>query len=562
MSLLNRKTLLLLLMVAASNVFILAAVAQSDPTGGKRVTGTYAIKNATVFTGNGSATKVDIIIENGLIGGVGKNLKTPIDAQEIKGDSMFIYPGFIDVSGSAGVKTPPTPEKPADLDPSNPPPHIAGITPYVDVLESFDPADEELGMWRKTGITMVNLIPNGEGMLPGNTAVVLIGEADSYNTLASSTGMFAKFEAIRGLYPGTTLGVMAKWRELYQNAELANKHQSLFASNKGLIRPEKDRVLEAFYPIINQSAPVIFKVKDELELRRALNLQREKGFRMVVTGVNEGVTLIPLIKETKTQVILSANLPEDTASKKELKGASEEITANLDRVKAAYKSHLELAAAFEKEGVPFAFSSQDLKSENFLNNIRLMVENGLSEEAALAALTINAAKILGQDHITGTIEKGKLANLVITTDSLFKSGAEVKQVFVDGYLFTYETNGNKKVGKEKTTDIAGSWNYNTETPQGSSSGEMIIKKGSEGFSGTITFDNPAGGGKKTADMLAIKQSGSTFEFQFTVDVQGTSLSVTVSGDFSVDDYKGKMTITDFGSFPFTATKSPDSTTNN
>src|SRR5690606_8669184 len=121
----------------------------------------------------------------------------------------------------------------------------------------------------------------------------------SSNILASSNGIYAKFEAIRGLYPGTTLGIMAKWRELYQNAELAKRHQSLYASNKGIVRPEKDIVLEAFLPVIDQSAPVIFKVTDELELRRALTLQREKGFRIIITGVNEGISLIPLIKETK-----------------------------------------------------------------------------------------------------------------------------------------------------------------------------------------------------------------------------------------------------------------------
>src|SRR5690554_452918 len=562
MSLLKKHSLLQFLLVAVFNLFAFNAAAQSDPSGERRVTGTYVITNATVFTGTGPGATLDIIIKNGLIEAVGKNLKPPLDAQEIKGDSLFVYPGFIDVAGNAGVKTPATLERPSNMNPSDPPPHIAGITPYVDVLNSWEPSAEDLDTWRKTNITMVNLIPNGEGMLPGKTATVLAGHKGSSNILASSTGMFAKFEAIRGLYPGTTLGVMAKWRELYQNAELAEKHQSLFASNKGIVRPEKDLVLEAFFPVIDQAVPVIFKISDELELRRALTLQREKGFKAIITGVNEGASLIPAIKEAKAQVVLSANLPEDKASKKEIKGASEEVKANLERVQAAYKNSLELASVFEKEGIPFAFTTLDLQKGNFLKNIRLMVENGLSEEAALAALTINAARILGQDQLAGTIEKGKLANLVITTDSLFKNESEVKQVFVDGYIFNYETNKKSKGNDEKATDITGTWSYNTETPQGSSTGEMTIKKESEGYSGTITFDNPAGGGTKTADMSGIKQSGTSFEFQFNVDVQGMALSVTVSGDFSEDNYQGKMSITDFGSFPFTATKTPDSNTNN
>src|SRR5690554_5823058 len=298
MSLLKKHSLLQFLLVAVFNLFAFNAAAQSDPSGEKRVTGTYVITNATVFTGTGPGTTGNIIIKNGLIEAVGKDLKAPLDAQEIKGDSLFVYPGFIDVAGNTGVKTPTTPERPSNMDPSDPPPHIAGITPYIDVLDSWEPSAEDFDTWRKAGITMVNLVPSGEGMLPGKTAVVLAGQSGSSNILASSTGILAKFEAIRGLYPSTTLGVMAKWRELYQNAELAQKHQSIFASNKGVARPEKDMVLEAFFPIIDQTAPVIFKVSDELEIRRALNLQREKGFKTIIIGLNEGASLIPLIKDT------------------------------------------------------------------------------------------------------------------------------------------------------------------------------------------------------------------------------------------------------------------------
>ena len=534
-------------------------LAQSDPTGERRVTGTYAITNATVIATPGSAaSKATVIIKNGLIDQVGKNPTIPLDAQTIKGDSLFVYAGFIDMANSAGVSAPSIPERPSNFDPSDPAPVFVGITPQYHVLDYYEAGGEEAEKWRKSGVTVFQLLPNGEGMLPGKTAVVLNGQKGASNVLLTSNNLYAKFQTVRGLAPGTTLGIMAKWRELYQNAELSSKHQTLFASNIGVARAEKDPVLEAFFPVINQQASVMFKVSNELDVRRVLSLQKEKGFNLILSGVNEGTSLIPMLKESKAQVVLSLDLPDDKASKKQIKDASEEAKNNLERVKAAYQERLELASVFEKEGIPFSFGSQDIKSEDFLKNIRVLVANGLSEEAALAALTVVPARLLGLERVLGTIEKGKLANLVITTDSLFKKDAEVKHVFVDGYLFEYKTNGKSKDKQSDANGIAGAWNYEAVTPQGSSSGLMSIQKEGDQYKGTVTFDDPEGGGKKSAEMSNIKVSGKSLEFRFNVDVQGMSISVTVSGEVSGNKYEGKLSIPDFGSFPFTASKSPDS----
>ena len=559
MSIFYKRTFLCFTVAGVLSLFSSSIFAQSDPTGERRVTGTYAITNATVIANPGSPpSKATIIIKNGLIDQIGNNPTIPLDAQTIKGDSLFIYAGFIDLASSVGVTAPNIPERPADFDPSDPAPVYAGITPQYDVLSYLDAAGEEAGKWRKTGITTLHLLPKGEGMLPGKTAVILNGQKGTSNVLPVSSSLYARFQTVRGLSPGTTLGIMAKWRELYQNAELSARHQSLFASNKGVARAEKDPVLEAFFPVINGEAAVMFEVSNELDIRRVLSLQKEKGFNVILSGVNEGTSLLPLLKDAKAQVVLSLDLPDDKAANKKIKDASEEAKYNLERVKAAYQARLALAADFEKGGISFAFGSNNVKIGDFLKNVRLLVESGLSKEGALAALTTNPARMLGLESMLGSIEKGKLANLVITTDSLFKKNAEVKQVFVDGYLFEYETNGKSEDSKSEENGIAGAWDYEAVTPQGSSSGLMTIKKDGNSYSGTITFDDPEGSGKKSADMSNIKVSGTSLEFQFNVDVQGMSISVTVAGEVSGSEYEGKLSIPDFGSFPFSASKSPGS----
>ena len=198
-----------------------------------------------------------------------------------------------------------------------------------------------------------------------------------------------------------------------------------------------------------------------------------------------------------------------------------------------------------------------------MKNIRLLIENGLSEEGALAALTTNAASILNMNQITGSIEKGNLANLVITTDSLFKKGAQVKHVFVDGHLFDYDIENKKKKDKDKSEEdeLMGSWEYSAETPEGTSDGVMTIKKEEEGYKGKITFDDPEGGGKKPTPMKNIKRSGESLQFEFDVVVDDMHISVTVSGEISGNQFEGKMSIADFGSFPFRANKTPDQSNN-
>ena len=196
-----------------------------------------------------------------------------------------------------------------------------------------------------------------------------------------------------------------------------------------------------------------------------------------------------------------------------------------------------------------------------MKNIRLMIANGLSEEAALAALTINAARMLGMEGISGSIENGKLANLIISTDSVFKKEAQIKQVFVEGHLFEYDTSPEKTASAADEAILPGTWDYTAETPEGSATGIMELERVSGVIQGKISFDDPEGGGNKTTEMMEITWSENVLEFKFNVEVKGMQISVTVSGEVSNNEFKGKLTITDFGSFPFNAKKTPEAANN-
>lgn len=534
-------------------------MAQSDPTGERRITGTYAIKNASITTSAGTTVEnATILIKDGLIQAVGSNVNIPKEAQVIEGDSLFIYPGFIDGASNAGVGKAPEVDRPSNFNPSNPPDEIAGITPWRSVLDYYDGKSSQVTDARKAGFTIAQILPDG-GMLPGKASIVTYGDPSSTNVLAQQTALSAKFRGMgRGMYPGTTLGVMAKFRDLYKNAELSSEHGRLFASKAGLQRPEINKTLEAFYPVLDKNIPVIFEVSSDLEIRRALTLQKENGFNIVLAGVNEADAVIDAIKASNAKVLLSIKLPDDKVTKSKVEDKSEEVQARTKRVIEAYELALRQAAILEEAGIPFAFGSMGGRSADLHKNIKIMIENGLSEKGALAALTSNAASILGIEKFAGTLEKGKLANMVIMTDPIFSEEAQIKHVVADGYIFDYDTSKKKKGGDEEATvEIAGTWEYVSDTPAGSSNGKMEIKKEGERYTGTITYDNPAGSGKASSEMKDINISGNYLTFSFDVSAGGMAIDVAVSGDILGEEFSGNMSLGDFGSYPLNATKSPN-----
>lgn len=543
----------------------LHAFGQSDPKGERRVTGTFAIVNATITPSPGKTINgATILIKNGLVENIGNNLSLPPEAQIISGDSLFVYPGFIDGASSAGVSKPKDSEKPSDFDPSNPPDEIAGISPWRTVLDNYDPNSSQISDWRKVGFTIAQVIPEG-GMLPGKSAIVTFGGKASSNVLANNTAMNARFRNVgggRGMYPGTQLGIMAKFRDLYKNAELSAKHNRLFASTSGMARPEMNKTLEAFFPVLDKNMPVLFEVSNDLEIKRAIALQKEFGFNLILTGVTDIDYALDAIKASNAKVLIGFRLPNDKTASADLERKTEEMQSRTLKIREAYKSTLEGPSKLEAAGIPFGFTSMGGRSSEMLKNIRLMIENGLSEEGALAALTINNATILGIQKFAGTLEKGKLANMVISTAPLFSEEAQIQHVVADGYLFDFDVSKKSKANGTdgKTIDIVGVWEYTSDTPAGSSDGTMEIKKEGDSYKGTITYDNPAGSGKASSEMNNITLSGNNLSFTFNVSAGGMALEVTVSGDVSEADFRGNMSLSDFGSFPLNANKKPNQST--
>ncbi|MBX2962502.1 MAG: amidohydrolase family protein [Cyclobacteriaceae bacterium] len=531
------------------------------------VTRTYAITNVNII--QGPSRKVDmgtVIIRNGVIQNVGKNLAIPADAVVIKADSMYVYAGFIDGYSRAGVVKPkdePNRERPKD--PGNPEPAQAGITPQNDVRTSLNPAEKSVEDLRALGFTTAQVVPYG-GMLPGSAAIVQLGgSAANDMVLLGNSSFYSELTSAQRVYPSTVIGVMSKYRELYRQASQAKTYESLYASNRaGLERPVNDKILEAFYPVIDKRVPVLFKAERILDVNRVITLQKELGFNVVLGDVKEGWDMINKIKAANARVFLSLDLPDAVKEEKkddkkeESKKPADAEKESLEKRKAeAIAQYTAQASVFQKAGVTFGFSTASAKTKDIPANLRRMIAAGLTEDQALAALTTTPAQMLGIGDRVGTVDNGKIANLVITDKSYFNEKSKVRYVFVDGVLYKYDVKEEKKAdpksGNAKKADPNGKWSYTTETPQGNSTGVIKIKNDGGSYSGTITSSMS---GQET-ELNSIVVEGNSLTFSFGFNAGGGTMNIEVSLTIDGSDFEGTMSVGSFGSFPMRGSKEPN-----
>lgn len=564
MKLLLKKTFRSVFLLLLS-VTTLGLQAQSDPTGESAVTRTYAITNATVVTAPGKELKEStIVIKDGLIQAVGSNINIPADAQVIDAAGMYVYAAFIDGLSNTGAKRPKAMERPSNLFTPDPPNDYAGITPENSITSQLDISSSGIGSMRKSGFAISHTVPYGR-MLPGSGSLILLADVDHMDEmiLSKDVVLYSQFSGAPGAYPNNILGIMAKWRNLYRNAINHKSHSDMYASNpSGLPRPSADRVSQAFFPVITKEKAVMFDVSSMLDVRRAMRLQNDLGFNLIVAGVEQSWMIIDDLKSTGTPIFLGLDLPDEP---KEIKGEdkSEEVKALEARRVEFYKQHVSQAAELEKAGITFGFSTKGSRANKVKGNIMIMIENGLSENTALAALTTNPASMLGIDKISGTVEAGKIANLMVSTAPYFTKDSQVKMMFVDGDKYEYEIK-EKKAKKEKDGEateeaaastgsdpILGSWSFSFTTPGGDQAGKMIIKKEEGAYTGVLTSDD----GSPDNDMNDISFRDGTLSFSFAIDAGGQSVDIVVEGTVEGKNYTAEASVAAFNvSFELTATK--------
>lgn len=566
------------------------------------VTRTFALKNANIVQKPGQVIERGIVIvKDGLIQAVGKDVKIPVDAQVIDADSMYVYAGFIDGLSHTGVPRPEANQgrgqggaqrggqQQQQIDRGNPSNEEAGITPekpVKDVLKADDKSIEEM---RKAGFTAAHVVPRGN-MLPGTGAIVLLNSksADAM-ILKDQTSFFSQLEGAGRVYPSTVIAVMSKYRELYKRAEQAKAHEAMYAKNPaGMERPNYDRALQAFYPVIDKKLPVFFAAGDLKSIYRVMNLQNDLKFPLVLANVKHGWEVTDMIKSKNVPVFLALELPKDKkkttteetkvkqdkpagqptadvaeaekpAAKKEEKQKEKSVTdVEIEvlekRRMEEIKKYYEQAGVYEKKGIEFGFATVDVRSNDIQGNLRKMIENGLSENTALAALTTTPAKMLGVSNILGTVEKGKIANLVVTDKPYFAEKSNVRYVFVDGQMYEYEVSTRKAGDPNANAKPAGKWSYSVNVPgQAATGGILEINANGGQISGTMTNSQT----NQSTPISNPVLSGNALSFSTTISMGPQPVTLDFNLIIDGDIFDGSVSVGEFGTFDVEGSRLPN-----
>jgi len=542
-------------------VFIYSDLNSQNSDVPKAVSKAYFLQNCFVVIKPGTIlSNQNVSIKNGYITEIGPKIKPPFDAQWVKADSMFVYAGFIDAYSNTGISKSEPKDRPKVQDPGNPPNELAGITPHFKSTETYKPSDKSVTDMRSAGFSISNAAPRGH-MLPGMSNLFLLGDGLSDKMVMQlNTGQSFQLEPNRGIFPATTIGVIAKFRELYMNASIAGIHQEKYRLNpSGLERPDYSKELMALYPVTHNKIPLYFIASKTKDIHKALSLKNELGFDMVLTEVKQGWHYLDKIKNSNVGILLSLELPEE--EKKETKEKEKKDSISIVEIKKiekkevnpekdyfdakkqeSIKQYLSQASVFEKSGIKFGFSFLNVKPDDIKKNIRRLIDNGLSENAALAALTINPAQMFGISDLVGTVEVGKIANLVVTDNPYFDQKSSIKYVFVDGIKYDYSSKPKKDNKSTEGEKFVGTWTYAVEIPGSIQKGKINITKAGGKYRISIVDDSDPNEEDIANDIVI---DGSAVTFNIIADM-GQPTKVDFELKFDQKSYTGNVNVAQIG----------------
>jgi len=404
-----------------------------------------------------------IVIRDGLIAAVGRDVTAPADARVWDMKGATIYAGFIDAYLQLGNTNPPVSTSDTqpigisaasgvnfygvpgqEKDPGNPGPgyELRLIQPENRVAPAYVPNAKTLEGLREIGFTAANLTPS-RGILRGTSAFVMLGEAnpneailkaDVFHHVAFEPGAGGEVNGGRlGGFPGSLMGVIAAVRQSFFDAQHYGLDQADYQQHpQARKRPAFNPSLEALAPAVAQKMPVVFEPGSSLMVDRAARLAAELKLKLIVCASGQEWRRPELAKAAGAPFIVPVNYP----AAPKLPEEDDWTQVTLDQLR-VWDWAPENPAVLRQQGVEIALTTYGLGDmKNFRKNVQLALDRGLSENDALAALTTIPARLCGVEAQLGTIEKGKLANLtVVDGGGYFDPENKIHAVWIDGRIY-------------------------------------------------------------------------------------------------------------------------------
>jgi imidazolonepropionase-like amidohydrolase len=379
---------------------------------------TYAIQGGTVHTLTGDAFVGTVVIRDGRISQVGLDVQVPSGAEVIDATGRHVYPGMFDAVTQLGLT------EVGAVDVTNDAREQGDFNPQLQAATAVHPSTEHIPVARANGITASLAVPQG-GVIPGQASLLgldgwTVEEMDispgaamsiNYPSLGGGGGRFRGFGG-----PTRSFSQMEK-RYHEQVAQLDEWMDAgrQYAKAAAAGEARRDLKLEAMARVVNREIPVLLSANGERNIRNAVEWAGEQGIRFVITGGREAWKLADWLAEKDVPVILSP---------------TQSMPNGAD---ASYAEAYANPGKLYEAGVKIAFATfGSANSRTLPYEAAQAVPYGLPREAALEAVTKNGAEMLGFGDRMGTIEVGKLANVIVTDGDPLEIRTEVTDLFILG----------------------------------------------------------------------------------------------------------------------------------
>lgn len=480
--------------------------------------GVWALQGGTVHRVSGPPIENGtVLIRGGLIEAVGPSVRIPPEATVIDVAGQHVYPGLIDAHSTLLISEPEASKGPTDGS-GMAPPETSAATRVRDFIDWTRRDDVDAA--RASGITTIRASAKGR-IFDGATPLVNLGEGTlEANVLKDEAAQQISFVPRSDrAYPGSLMGVIAHIRQTVLDA----RHQTVATSRyrttpQGRQRPVQRDELRALTRAIDGRVPIVMVADTKAAIERALTLARELELQPIISGAVDAWASAERLGAGSVPVIVTTSFPKGPT-----RYSSEEPLRLLRRRVRAPEGPAEL----QRHGVRFAFGTHGASSSTLLTGARAAVRAGLSPEDALTALTLSPARMFGVERQLGSLEPGKIANVIVTDKPLLERDVRVVQILIDGQLLPEPT---RKAEADPAAAAEGTWTIRVDTESGELTFNVTFSGEGEALTGTWT------GREDSGDLSSVRASGSSIEFVLTTadrltgDTSDWRFDGTIEGD--------------------------------
>lgn len=366
-----------------------------------------------------------LVMEKGRISAIGgANTAIPKGAKVIDVTGMTVYPGLIDSETHIGLTEVQADKMTNDLIEMS-----DEIMPQMRVSDAFHAETVVIPVTRINGITNAIVAPESNDSLPGQDAFIqLAGRSADEMLLVRDIAMPLNFTGAQrrnqsfeqAKFPFTRMGMAAQLRQTfidtqdYEQKLAAYEKKKSSDPDKAGAPPKRDLKFEALIPYLRGEKPVVLAAEEPNDVQTAMGLAKDFHLKVILNHLTHASSILDMVAASGFPVIVGSIYDQPKES---------------ERYDAVYKLPAEMA----KRGIKIAFASFDAhNSRNLPYAAGFATAFGLSHDEALKAITLNPAQIWGVDKDLGSLDTGKVANVVVANGDPLDVKTDVKHVFIDG----------------------------------------------------------------------------------------------------------------------------------